>query len=219
MKKSISIIIRAMVFSPRIALCHSLFRVSSKFLRLAIPVKPSRDESFCRVRLATLSTLLPRQVPVDGAGVVQGEVSEGLHTPTVHITDGSGRAQPVKTDAAARQFKARFQCWGRGVHRVEVMAEGPAGPVVAANVPVWCGESPPAQLALTDGPGGERDPARAAQRLFELANAERAKLKLPALRWDARLAKVALAHSGDMAGHGFIAHNKLTLAVANRQIE
>jgi uncharacterized protein YkwD len=50
------------------------------------------------------------------------------------------------------------------------------------------------------------DPADLAHRIHAGINAERAKEKLPPLAWDEALARIAAAHSRDMAGRGYVGH-------------
>jgi uncharacterized protein YkwD len=50
------------------------------------------------------------------------------------------------------------------------------------------------------------DPADLARRIHGRINAERARMKLPALAWDGALARIAAAHSRDMAKRGYVAH-------------
>jgi len=46
-----------------------------------------------------------------------------------------------------------------------------------------------------------------AQRIHKLVNAERIKHDLPALAWDAALARIALNHSRDMAHRNYLSHD------------
>jgi len=50
------------------------------------------------------------------------------------------------------------------------------------------------------------DPADLARRIHARINAERTKMKLPALAWDGALARIGTAHSRDMAKRGYVGH-------------
>jgi len=63
------------------------------------------------------------------------------------------------------------------------------------------------------GQGQQQEPVRPEiraqsmeRRVFEWINIERAKVDLPALKWDERLADVARAHSRDMAERHYVSH-------------
>jgi uncharacterized protein YkwD len=149
----------------------------------------------------------PRTLPAGGKARLAGALRGDLVRPEVHLTDAGGKAHTLQTKVDGVAFEAEVRCQGRGEHRVEVMGRDAAGPSVAANFSVWCGATPPAEVALeARAAEGGLSAEDAARRLFELANAERAKQGLPALKWAAKLAQVARQHSLDMGDHGFVAH-------------
>lgn len=95
-----------------------------------------------------------------------------------------------------------------GRHRLEIVADGPDGPGVVANFPVFVGVPVDASVKAVAAASARRAvlPDDARQRLFELLNAERVKTGLAALTFDPELAAVALKHSEDMRANDFVAH-------------
>lgn len=164
------------------------------------------------VALAELDITLepiPRHLPADGRTRVRGSVSSGLEAPRVIATLADGQARRLETDVlGGRHFEATFACAGAGRHRIEVMADGPDGPRVVANFPVWCGAEPPTrhQVVLEDVDAAPRSEGDSEQRLFERLQAARAEHGLDPLVWDESAAEVARAHSLDMRDHEFVAH-------------
>jgi uncharacterized protein YkwD len=86
------------------------------------------------------------------------------------------------------------------------MGYGADGVVVLVNVPIWVGVAEQ-HAQQGSGPGTVTfDPAVAEARLLELVNDARQRAGVPPLPADPELRAVALAHSQDMAQHGFIGH-------------
>lgn len=132
--------------------------------------------------------------------------------PSVEVVDSSGTWSPIPTSVSVDgSFRATVQCRGQGEHQVEVLAEGPHGPEVAANFPVWCGARPPSRIAMIV----ERiDPSVTADQIaranFVYLNEERERRGLPPVVWDPDAAAIALGHSEDMQAHGFVGHRSPT---------
>ncbi|MGB8958971.1 MAG: CAP domain-containing protein [Candidatus Aminicenantales bacterium] len=129
--------------------------------------------------------------------------------------------------------KTRFEELGRGPdflatvdlaetgrHRLEIVADGPGGPGIIANFPVFVGvpvdESVEAAAAAPTKRAVRPDDAR--QRLFELINAERVKAGLDALTFDPELAAVALKHSEDMRTNDFVSHVSPTTGTSEERL-
>jgi uncharacterized protein YkwD len=93
-----------------------------------------------------------------------------------------------------------------GVHRVEVLGDGPSGPVVVANFPVYVGVAEPEPELLRVPRRGTLTPEVVEDRMLGLMNEARARAGLSPLLPDPELAEVARAHSGDMAENGFFGH-------------
>ena len=105
-----------------------------------------------------------------------------------------------------RDFSYAIPAPEKGIYTIELLAEGPDGLTVAAMFPVSVGiplENMPPNM---EGEHVETDAEEVAARLLTLIGEERARHRLPPLRSDARLTRIALAHCSDMVSHGFIAH-------------
>jgi uncharacterized protein YkwD len=97
----------------------------------------------------------------------------------------------------------------RGIHRVELLAEGPYGIEVLANFPVFAAvDEPPIALSTgTPTPSAQpSDDAAVSAKLFALLNDARKSAGAPPLKEHPGLAEVAAAHSRDMVDAGFFGH-------------
>jgi uncharacterized protein YkwD len=98
-----------------------------------------------------------------------------------------------------------------GVHRVELLGDGPTGPVVVANFPIYVGVDEPKADAAGPPPsrndGGSREDAPSVEAaMLALINEARGAAHLRSLQADESLAAVAREHSIDMQAHGFFGH-------------
>ncbi|WP_266214380.1 CAP domain-containing protein [Paraliomyxa miuraensis] len=125
--------------------------------------------------------------------------------------DGRWESMPVSLSVSGR-FSSKVSCKdGQGAYQVEVFAEGPYGPEVAANFPVYCGVSPPNALtARVEVLGPSVTAAQVARANFLYLNEARQERGLAPLSWDPEAAAIAEAHSLDMAEHGFVGHKSPT---------
>ncbi len=117
-------------------------------------------------------------------------------------------------------FRATVDLAETGRHRLEIEADGPGGPDIIANFPIFVGvpvdESVEAAAAAPAKRAVRPDDAR--QRLFELINAERVKAGLAALTFDPALAAVALKHSEDMRANDFVSHVSPTAGTSEERL-
>jgi uncharacterized protein YkwD len=97
-----------------------------------------------------------------------------------------------------------------GVHRLEILADGPFGSKVLANFPVFAGvDEPPVLGGAGSKPGApmeQGDESAVAARLFALLNEARKVARVPRLKDHPGLSEVATAHSRDMVESGFFGH-------------
>lgn len=159
---------------------------------------------------------VPRRLEPGSAINLSGALTHGHTGPELAVTEPDGH---VVRGPPSRGTRLQFQVpvRTRGVYRVEVLGQGPQGITVVANFPVYVGEEPPDSVELASADSGPIDAELAAQALLEMVNAERAKVRLPALELDATLSKVATAHVDDMLENGFVAHtSKATGSAADR---
>lgn len=113
-----------------------------------------------------------------------------------------------------RDFTADLRLDVPGVYEIELLGDGPSGPVVVANFPVYVDtaeEYEPLQVSPLPSPKVSEDdtsltPARVEEQLFVLLNADRGRANVGRLQPDDELARVARSHSQDMANHNFFGH-------------
>jgi hypothetical protein len=132
---------------------------------------------------------------------LRGEVDERFALAHVFLTKPDGTVEERKMSSRKLDYSSALSTPGR--YRLEVMGDGPMGPVVISNVPLFVGvrEPPLAELA-----GKTSSPVEAEARMLELLNQTRVAARLRPVQADAELRKVALGHSQDMADHQFVGH-------------
>lgn len=139
--------------------------------------------------------VLPRQIVA-----VAGTLEPGLRHARLFITRPSGEVDELELGSAGARFSTRVALNGRGEHSIEVLAEGPGGPQVAAVRRVFAGVGPPARPPPDPRPGdGLPSVEHAIARL-------RASHGLLALERDPELDAAAEAHSREMARLRTFAH-------------
>jgi uncharacterized protein YkwD len=149
-------------------------------------------------RSAAPGTLLP----------LRGKLGDRYKHPQLEITLPNGTVKHV-ADAPGADFGFAAPIAERGVHRVEILADGPYGIEVLANFPVFAGiDEPPVVIAPPARAVGEQpsDEATVAAKLLALLNDARKAANVPPLKEHAGLAEVARAHSDDMVSAGFFGH-------------
>ncbi|MEE9385704.1 MAG: CAP domain-containing protein [Nannocystaceae bacterium] len=152
---------------------------------------------------------IDRRIDLSAVIQVKGRLLGGRETPHVEVVAPDGewrRFGVVMGDDGS--FSVALSCAsGRGAYRVEVLAEGPHGPEVAALFPIFCGVSPPSEIEFETE---HLDPSVSAVDVARLSllylNHARAARALPRLEWDDGAASVGSGHSGDMAHNGFVGH-------------
>ena len=148
---------------------------------------------------------VPRSLSGPGPITLEGRVADGYSRPELAHTlpGGETRMEPLGRGPA---FRVAVSLAEPGRHRVEIVAQGPEGPDVLANFPIYVGVPVDETVEAAAVPRRAARPDDARQRLFELINAERAKARLDALALDAELSDVAARHSEDMQAHDFVGH-------------
>lgn len=153
---------------------------------------------------------IPRSVPAGRTLSIRGRVDGVFKKHEVVVTSPDGKV----TEAAQGQggaFQTNLTLAAPGTWRIEILGAGPWGLTVLANFPVYAGTQPPATIAVQRGSqsneaAAEATAEAATSRLMELLNGARKDAGLPALSPHPGLARVAEAHSRDMAEHGFFGH-------------
>jgi uncharacterized protein YkwD len=147
---------------------------------------------------------IPRHLHPGQTLRLRGEVGPRFQRATVYLTALDGKVQERRM--AGRRVDATLTFPARGVYQTELMGDGPTGPVVIVNVPIYVGvaepaigaERPTTGAAAPAGPGGAR--------MLALLNGARVRAGLAPLAADPELEAVARGHSEDMARSHFIGH-------------
>ena len=140
--------------------------------------------------------------------ILRGRLKDRYKHPQLEITLPNGSVKHVAEKAGA-DFDFVAPIAQRGVHRLELLADGPYGIEVLANFPVFAGVDEPtmAPAASTASPMAQpSDEVAVAAKLLVLLNAARKAAGAPPLKEHPGLAEVAAAHSQDMVGSGFFGH-------------
>jgi uncharacterized protein YkwD len=152
---------------------------------------------------------LPRLVADGTMLALRGRLRAGYAHAQLDVTLPDGSVKHV-ADMPGNTFDFAVPTVPRGVHRVEILADGPFGVEVLANFPVFAGVAePPIVLSPRTGAvaaGDSEDSVTVAAKLLGLLNDARRSAGIPALEAHRELAEVAEAHSRDMTESGFFGH-------------
>lgn len=143
---------------------------------------------------------------------VKGTLARGYAKGEVAWTRPDGST--VRTPAGDATVAFETPALERGLHRIEVLAVGPSGLEVLANMPVACGvDLPPS--SEHSAPVDESNPETA---LLELVNRERQRSGAKPLATDSSLEETARAHSQDMVNGHFFGHQSPTTGVVDDRL-
>ncbi|HKA88091.1 MAG TPA: CAP domain-containing protein [Haliangiales bacterium] len=165
---------------------------------------------------------IPREIAAGGSAVVRGRVAAPLRDPRVFVARPRGDVStPAVSTGKGGGFGSEVKCENDvGMLKIEIVADDPAvGPVVLANLPVWCGVAPPRthRVARTGAVTGD---ARAIEReIFDLMNRDRTEASLAPLAWDDAAAGAARGHSEEMRDKGYVGHVSPTTGRANERAQ
>lgn len=152
---------------------------------------------------------VPRSVAVGTTLRLRGRLDASFGKYEVVVTQPDGSAKEI-AERTGTVLDASIPLASPGVFRIEVLGAGPWGLTVLANFPVYAGMLPPQSLAMrthepqASGAAASAESTRA--RLFELLNDSRKQAGAPPLSTHEGLARIAEAHTRDMAEHGFFGH-------------
>jgi hypothetical protein len=170
--------------------------------RYGIRVSPSGQSAAIVLGSVEVSYAPIARVFEPGASVrLEGEVAPRFSFAHLYLTRPDGKVDEQRV--ATRKFDAKFTLDAKGKYRLEVMGDGPSGPVVVSNLPLYVGVPEPDAVGIS---GKVVEPPEAEVRMLELLNAARTAAKLPPVSPDVELRAVALAHSRDMVEHRFFGH-------------
>ncbi len=168
-------------------------------------------------RAFELRAPVPRRAAPGSEVRLDAQLASGYGAPIIAVTDPEGRVTRESLGPDAH-FIYTLRPARAGQFTLELLATGPEGLTVLAIFPITIGgalELYPPTLEQTPVESDARD---VAEHLMQSIRDERKKHKLPALTIDARLTRVALAHSADMVEHGFIAHTSKTTGDATARV-
>ena len=144
---------------------------------------------------------------------LRGAIGRRFARGEVYLTPPAGAV--TRTALAGRDLDVSLPLSSTGIYRVEVMGDGPSGPVVLANAPVYVGVDEPRADDAAAGAGATG--AGAAERMFALLNGARRDAGLAPLVFDPQLATIARAYCDEMVRGHFFGHvSPTTGTVADR---
>jgi uncharacterized protein YkwD len=182
--------------------------------RYAIVQREVAGISTLAVLVASVEVTLlpvPRHMPRRDTLRLAGSLAPRFNETRLAVTLPHGDVRTF--ERPGRKFTADLRLDLPGVYEIELLGDGPSGPVVVANFPVYVdtAENEPLEAAPSPWRKGVEDdtsltPARVEEQLLVLLNTDRAKANVGRVRPDDELAAVARSHSQDMADHNFFGH-------------
>lgn len=154
----------------------------------------------------------PRTLKPGDRVVLSGSLNRGFENPWAVISEPEGKLLKLESDAFSFN-NSRFSLPvklnnGKGRYRVEIIAEGPAGNRVAANVSIWAGQKPPSnqkpELYETVKPTAPLH--RLESEFYRLINRARAENGVSPVEWDAEAGQLARHMSRELAPEGNLRH-------------
>lgn len=134
---------------------------------------------------------LPRRLAPGEKAVLSGKVLGDYQNAKAVVSDVMGKAS-APAAAGGTSFRAEVACGDKaGRIQVEIAAELGGSPVLVTRFPVACGTELPTSVPLVDPNPWPAETAKQEQRMFEVLNAERTAVGIPALAWDEPVAGVA----------------------------
>ncbi|HEV7558928.1 MAG TPA: hypothetical protein VGO00_25825, partial [Kofleriaceae bacterium] len=138
--------------------------------------------------------------PIEGGFAIDAKLEPSARDPLVQVEWDDESVQRSEPTLHGRAFQARVGCQNRPGHgRISIIGHVDNKTSVLARFSVWCGTPPPRRVTIDPlyHPGDDRDPDRAARRLFTLLQRDRVVVGLPQLTWDDNSATKALQHAED----------------------
>jgi len=161
---------------------------------------------------------VPRILSPGAKLLLSGRIADELSEPQLVLTEPSGAIRRLDAQRS-RDFHAEVTV-PYGELRIELLARSSLGTTVVANFPVYAGVSPPTEVIVSlPAAGPALADTEVIERLLELVNTDRVSAGLAPLALDGELGAIALAHSQDMNGHGFVGHTSPTTGSAKDRIE
>jgi uncharacterized protein YkwD len=146
-----------------------------------------------------------RHLSGDMGVIIQGELLEPSPL-ELWITPPSGTPFRESLSQDGLSFSFQLNHRQRGVYQIELLGEGRSGPIVCLNAPIYRSIKPPVELALTSFAPSSRLMWINRLRLKRLIQQTRVRAKLPKLKSNLSITKVAQRYSAEMASQDFISH-------------
>jgi len=166
---------------------------------------------------------LPVEVGEGATITLKGRLIGGRENPRVEVIDPAGEWQQSTLRGGktrGSRFSAEVRCLQPGGHRIEVLADGPHGPEIAANFTVYCGVQAPRTVTyVLEHIDPDIDVGAIERANFDAVNRARTQRGLRPLQWDNAAAAVARAHSQDMVDNDFMGHRSPTTGMAGDRFE
>lgn len=144
---------------------------------------------------------IPRDYEVGQQVSLRGRVGERYTLARVYLTKPDGTVDQLPVTGA--KIDAVIPLTTLGPYRLEVMGDGPTGPVIVANMPLYVGVPEP---MLREHAGTIAEPDVAESQMLELLNKTRVLAGVGPLVADSALRQIAAGHTEDMIEHGFFGH-------------
>lgn len=144
---------------------------------------------------------IARDYEVGQQVTMRGRVGARYKSANVYLTRPDGNVEQLPV--AGTTIDATFPLTTLGQYRLEVMGDGPTGPVIVANMPLYVGVAEP---PIPENAGTAVDPEVAEVRMLELLNETRKAAGVQPLAADSELRQLAAGHTEDMIDHGFFGH-------------
>jgi Cysteine-rich secretory protein family len=170
--------------------------------RLGVCVSPSGSSASLVVGAQEMQyDTIPRDFEVGQQVTIRGRVGERYESAVVYVTkpDGTVDRQPI----AGTTIDASFLLSTLGQYRLEVMGDGPTGPFIVANMPLYVGVAEP---IIRENAGTVVEPDVAEVRMLEQLNQARKAAGVAPLAADSALRQLARGHTEDMVDHAFFSH-------------
>jgi uncharacterized protein YkwD len=144
---------------------------------------------------------IPRRPETKQSIVLKGQMSSRFESGSAFLTKPDGSVDENRVPS--RTFDLSFTFEDPGRYQLELMGDGPMGPVPITNVPLYVGiPAPPIRGVV----GTLVDPQQAEERMLVLLNEARRAAGVAPVLPDPRLRELALSHTEDMVDHDFFAH-------------
>lgn len=144
---------------------------------------------------------IARDFEVGQQVTMRGRVGARYKSANLYLTKPDGTVEQQHVAGVA--VDTTFPLPTLGQYRLEVMGDGPTGPVVVANMPLYVGIAEP---PIRENTGTVVEPEVAERRMLELLNEARRTAGAQPVVADSELRRVAAGHTEDMVDHGFFGH-------------